>query len=189
MWQAAPVAEDDQLRQGDLLVDIVFPSLKLPILVTGIPPSPDDRMIATYTIKTALVVSQCCANADDYVALAPVRPEGNLSPQQEAALLAAEPPTVAEIEAGEANGYTMDSFRLEPVAGVIEDGPGRYQIADLGRVVSCFGACASLRSNRRARMTPEGRRLLRINLGLFWARPEEGDAERLSEAGLPPGLR
>lgn len=177
---------DDPIRQGDLLVDVGIPDLALPLSVTN-EGALQGNAVARVKYCTALVVSQCCSTKASYVAVAPVLRRGGLTEQQEVALLAEEPP--APDEDGRIHNYTYDLFRLAPVEGTLPETDARTEwVVDFGRIVSFTGKCEVLREQRRARLNPETRRLLRIKLALFWARPEREDAEALAALGLPAGL-
>ncbi|HEX5914534.1 MAG TPA: hypothetical protein VFY54_15540 [Rubrobacter sp.] len=85
----------------------------------------------------------------------------------------------------------FDMFLLQPLEGVVEEETGdhKFKVVDLNQTVSYGGKRDVLRELRVARMTPAGRRLLRIKLLYFWGRPEEDDASWLTERGLPAGER
>ena len=184
MWSDILPDDDDPLRQGDLLVDITLPDLKLPI------PSFEFRGQSATTTPASeskvIVVSQCCDNANnDYVAVAPIGQLSNLKEHHVRALLNPEPTW----DGASLSEYALEHFRLQPVDGLLDDpGGGRYLVAKLHRVASFHGDCSSLIEKRKARMTIEARRLLRIKLGLLWSRPEEGDVEELQLRGIPIGL-
>lgn len=144
-------------------------------------------MFLPYKRQMALVVSSSCSNfRENYIAVAPVQPLSNLTQEQLAALLTDEPPA---LEGGDYAGYDLDHLRLVPIPGVLEDGPNRHQVAFLNRPYPFWGDCSDLRVQRVARMSAAGRRLLRLNLQMLWARFEEEDAEELEALGLPRGFR
>lgn len=156
--------------------------LKWPLGITR----PESAEVAVQPIKRrwGLVVSQCCDNeAGDYVSVAWVATRGGMSEDQ-ASALANSDPRAADL------GYTFGAFQLDPVPGVLEPKkPESPYVAELERSIPFWGPVSvDLRATRRARMTPEARRLLRIKLGLLWGRVEGEDAEHLERIGLPPGL-
>lgn len=184
MWLEPLPNDDDPLRQGDLLVEITLPKLRLPI-----PRYPFGQLEATTVAASefnVIVVSQCCDNArNDYVAVAPIGRLGQLPDHHLRALLNPEPVW----KGTSLSEYVLEHFHIEPIAGLLENpGADRYLVAKLYRAASFYGDCRSLLEKRRARMTVEARRLLRIKLGLLWSRPEGGDVEALERRGLPPGL-
>lgn len=95
-----------------------------------------------YARQTALVVSSCCANAnEEYLAVAPVQPLGGLTDEQEEALLRMEPP---DPDSGVYGGYDIDHFRLDPLEGILGDPPNAYQAAFLARAIPFWGDCSDL---------------------------------------------
>jgi hypothetical protein len=185
VWDDPPDA-DDSLRQGDLLINVPFPALPVPLQTTAAVARREEDIQAIVNVRhrTALVVSHCCSSNDEYVALAPVTPK-RINPLQEAALLAEEPPQGAGLDI---SGYDVAHFRLLSLENVLDDIDPGFHVADLTRILSFSGGCANLIALRRGRLTPLGRRLLRIKLALFWGRAEQGDAEALEAQGVPPGL-
>jgi hypothetical protein len=75
------------------------------------------------------------------------------------------------------------------LAGLVRGDANSFRVADLGQIMSFGGERQELSRHRRARMTPEGRRLLRIKLSFFFGRVEDGDAQYLEEHGIPVGTR
>lgn len=184
MWSDILPDDDDPLRQGDLLIDVTVPDLRLPIPWFAIG---SQNATATPALQSdAIVISQCCDNMEnDYVAVAPIGRLGGLKEHHAQALLNPEP----KWDGISLSEYVLEHFRVEPIAGLLDDpGNGRYLVAKLHRAASFHGDCGSLIENRRARMTVEARRLLRIKLGLLWSRPEEGDVEELKQRGIAVGL-
>jgi len=94
-------------------------------------------------------------------------------PEQSAAYRAVDP------RDGEA--YAYSAFLLEPIAGHLDEEGGRLKVVDLTQIATFRGFDAVLGTNVVARMTPEGRRALRIKLGYFWARAEAEDASLLGD--------
>jgi hypothetical protein len=183
VWSSTAVPTDDPLRQGDLLLNVDLPKLKRPIPAIPLEFKQRANMQLPYARQTALVVSSCCANAnEEYLAVAPVQPLGGLTDEQEEALLRMEPP---DPDSGVYGGYDIDHFRLDPLVGFLVDPPHAYQAAFLARAIPFWGDCSDLRGHRIARMTVEARRLLRLNLSLLWSRVEQSDAEELRSKGLP----
>lgn len=194
MWEANPPPPGDALRQGDLLWRVMLPKLKLPLSAVHVPGAELPKTAPLQAVGVArdfIVVSQCCeVENGDTVAVAPALSTPPLNEVLKAALEADEPPLeeAAAPEDGEDEPrYAFDLFRLLPLAGLIEEGPGRYVVADLGEIISLSGDLHPLRANRRARMKPEARRLLRIKLMYFFGRVEDEDAEYLEELNIPPG--
>ena len=184
MWLETLPDSTDPLRQGDYLIGVQLPTMKLPLPFYKL--GGQDQMAAPATITDVIVVSQCCDNTqNDHAAVVPVRPLGGLQEHQVDALLASEP-----VDLGDTlGGYSLDYFNLEPLDGRIPAQPsGRYLVAVLHRVSTFQGDCAPLLERRVARMTVESRRLLRIKLGLLWSRAEAEDVAHLQEQGLPAGL-
>jgi hypothetical protein len=188
VWEAELPPEAELLRQGDLLKGIHLPRLRLPLEVAHVAGTqPGDGAVALVQsyARDFLVVSQCCEIENgNYVALSLIRSTGPLNPDVRNALLAEQPP-----REGEEGGYVFDQFRLEPLAGLVGGDANRFQVADLGEIMSFGGERHELSRHRRARMTPEGRRLLRIKLSFYFGRVEDGDAQYLEELGIPVGAR
>lgn len=179
MWQLQAIPHGDPLRQGDLLVDLELPVLKPPfqsLEMSGV------RFAVVPTKKfSAIVVSQCCDNENgDYVAVAPLRRQSNMSEAQESALLQYEP--------GGAS-YVISDFRLQPISEFLPPLPvGQHHVAMLTKTVPFVGRTDFI-GRRRARMSDEGRRYLRMNLQLLWGRAEETDIVSLAGKGIPEGPR
>jgi len=188
VWEAELPPEAELLRQGDFLRAVLLPRLRLPLEVAHVPGTqPIDGAVVPLLgyARDYLVVSQCCEIENgDHVALALIRSTGHLDEELRAALLAEQPPSE-----GEEGGYIFDKFRLEPLAGLIEGDANSFRVADLGPIMSFQGERQRLTRYRRARMTPEGRRLLRIKLSFYFGRAEDGDAEYLQGRGIPVGAR
>jgi hypothetical protein len=184
VWLREVPDEDDPLRQGDLLLGVTFPSLKLPLPLFTV--GKNDQTATPASSANLIVVSQCCDNVKgDYAAVAPVGPLGGLKEYQREALLNPEPVLDGEV----LSNYNLDYFCLEHHVDCLEDpGPNRYLVVNLRRIASFYGDCTHLRSRRASRMSTAARRLLRIKLGLLWARAEDDDVAILAEQGLPPGL-
>jgi hypothetical protein len=183
VWETGDVPADDPLRQGDLLDGVLFPTLKHPLQVVSIDAT--NGVLAPVREKWGVVVSHCCDNEPgEYVAIAQVQTAGNLTPDQEAALLNYEPPP------DHVSGYVFEDFRLEPIEGVLDPKPRMHWVAKLTRTVTMWGEeCKHLTALRRRRMTPQARRHLRLNLMLLWGRTEESDRRALEELGIPPDFR
>ncbi len=184
MWSDALPDDDDPLRQGDLLLDITMPDLRLPLPLFAV--GQQEATTAPAEKSHAIVISQCCDNVEnDYVAVAPIGRLGGLKEHHLHALLNPEPTW----DGASLSEYVLEHFRVELIEGILDDpGEGRFLVAKLHRSVSFHGDCSSLIEHRRARMTVEARRLLRIKLGLLWSRPEEGDVDELNRLGIPLGL-
>lgn len=203
MWEANQPPPEDSLRQGDFLRRVMLPKLKLPLAavhVPGVDLPKTSPLQAVGVARDFLVVTQCCeVENGDTVAVAPVLSTPPLNEVLRASLDSEEPPlddaaVENALDAGGADGdgddepkYAFDLLRLQPLAGLIEEGPGRYVVADLGEIISLSGDLQPLKAQRRARMTPEARRLLRIKLMYFFGRVEEEDAEQLDALNIPPG--
>lgn len=184
MWLASMPDDDDPLRQGDLLVDVVVPHPRVPTPFFSVHQEGGTTVPAVRC--NVIVVSQCCDNVtQDYAAVAPIRAMGGLDGNRLAALLATEPTWTD----GAMYNFVPATFQLEPDGVVLPDNrPKRYWVAHLDRSVALHGECGRLIAHRRLRMDVERRRDLRNKLGLLWSRPEEGDAEELRKRGLPVGL-
>jgi len=188
VWEAVLPPEGDLLRQGDLLKDVLLPRLRLPLEVAHVPgtrPNDGASIPLPGYAKDFLVVSQCCEIENGkHVAVAVIRSTGRLDEPLRDALLAEQPPSE-----GEEGGYVFDQFRLESLTTVVEDDGKSFRVADLGQIMSFGGDRQELGSYRRARMSPEGRRLLRIKLSYFFGRVEAEDAQNLEGKGIPVGAR
>lgn len=184
MWSNETPVPDSSLRQGDLLVDVPRPILRLPVKVADFL---ENQPMTVVQVETgpALVISHCCTNENSkHVAVASVRRRGGLRPHERTGLLKDEP----DIVDGALHNYTLDSFALKAYSDVLESlDEDHFWVAELSRMTSFVGDDASLRKLRRAHMEPEERRLLRIKLAYRWARAEEGDAQHLMARGIPPG--
>lgn len=184
MWSADNISTKDPLRQGDLIFDVVFPALKLPLPL--FPVNQKEQTATPARKQPGIVVSQCCDNeTGDYAAIAPIVLRGGLKDHQLQALLNEEPIW----DGARMSAYDVEHFRLHPLASKLDDpGAGKHWVVNLNRAACFYGDCADLRVHRRARMSVEGRRLLRIKLGLLWSRVEAEDAAELEAKGIPPGL-
>lgn len=175
MWEDALPEDDDGLRQGDLLSDVPFPQL-----ITTLQPVGGQLQVTTES-RPALVVSQCCTSERGVLALAVVRgvnvPAGsmatfwNIGPAR-------------SLENPEAGKYDFNKFglRRHPQLPLLE--PEQEYVADMTSILTLRGEQTPLRELRLARMSPEGRRALRYNLAMYWARVEAEDAQKLSAVGL-----
>ncbi len=184
MWLSEIPVPDSPLRQGDLLVDVPRPILRLPVKAENFL---ENQPMTVVPVETgpAIVISQCCTNENSkHVVIASVRRRGGLQPHERAALLKDEP----DIVDGALHNYTLDSFALKAYADVLESlDEDHFWVAELSRMTAFVGDDTSLKDLRRAQMEPEERRLLRIKLAHRWARPEESDAQHLMARGIPPG--
>jgi hypothetical protein len=184
VWE--PANADDKLSQGDLLVDVNFPKVRLALDVTRALPKP--AAILEVQTRPALVVSQDCIIDKEHVkhiALAPIRPEGGLTPEDIEAIRSPEPPLEGGEEAG---GYVYDYFGLDDLVGVFEAPPRGIVVADLKVIQSFEGPREDFVGKRVARMSVDSVRLLRIDLASFWGRPSDEHVAALQALGLPPGL-
>lgn len=188
MWLEEAPAPTDDLRQGDLLTGLILPQLKLPIsyirLATA-EPSPGDSVLLNTPKQTTeyLVVSQCCViENNSVVALAPVENTGRLADESLAAHLNNEPIGGA--------GYVYTAQMLPPINGHLAVSNGLSpKAANFRKIQTYSGEISILQRSRVAAMSPAGRRILRIRLGLFWGRAEAEDEKWLEQNGLPSGLR
>lgn len=177
MWLSEAPAEALNLRQGDLLQDVPFPTLAdEPSIAQGVVALPA-------RVRDALVVSQCCTIENQRsVALAPLltmdrrkQREDHLSRLQQQ-----EPPA-------DGGAFLARLLLLEPVAG-LDAKDHHLKVADLTKIVTFTGGeHAWLQARRIARMSAVGRRRLRIRLAAFWTRVEADDEEELLALGLPLG--
>ena len=186
MWEADCPDAGEDLRQGDLLDGLLLPVLTLPIKVAHFsgsePAAGDSALLGLKGPKHYVVVSQCCTIENgNQVAIAPVKSTPTLTNEEALGYLDEEPT--------DERNFVYSVLRLEDLPEVLEAlGRGRYRVVDLQATQSWAGDRSALRAARRARMTPEGRRLLRIKLGFFWGRAEAEDAVALRGLGLPEGV-
>ncbi len=183
MWEPTPPTPDADLRQGDLLGPLHAPRLEIPFRVTKYPNASDDGADAVFGMNQSrhhLVVSHCCTmEQGKYIAVAPVVSTPSVGEDERPAYFG---------EPTEGGKYVIKVHALEELEDVITYSDHRLRAADLERIMSVRLEVSEAKSLRVAAMTPEGRRLLRIRLGLFWARPEESDVVELASRGLPPGV-
>ncbi len=181
MWKTEHPDPEEDLRQGDLLGPLTAPKLEIPFRTLKYPNDSDDQGDAVFSVQLrhVLVVSHCCnVEQGDHVALAPI---------QSTAPLAAEDKPAYFDEPSEDGVYVVRVHALDEIDGVIGHDGDRLKVANLERIMSLRMDVEHAKSLRIASMTPEGRRLLRIRLGMFWARAEPSDVEKLKSLGLPPG--
>jgi hypothetical protein len=186
MWASEPLDISEELRQGDLLQDLILPSLRLPLVFihrSGQAAQPGDMVVLESARHDYLVVSQCCTiiNRKSF-ALAPIRSTPRLDENQRSVYAEADPSVI-----GEGDKYVVNAHYLDPIPEILGNQGGRSKIADLTQIVSYAGDDAELRMKRVARMSPAGRRLLRMRLAYFWSRPEAEDLAWFEKNGLPPG--
>jgi hypothetical protein len=188
VWEPGFPSPSEPLNQGDLISGLLFPKLALPLSTLSIRQAPVG-MIECFE-RPGIIVTQCCVldkSQTDHVSIAPVRPEGGLKSHQVAALMADNPP---EDDLNEAEGeavYTYDAFRLEPTGDLKRDAHDRLTIADLKQITSFCGDWEELKRRRTAKMTPVGRRNLRIKLARYFGRSTDEDRDALANLGLLPG--
>lgn len=184
MWLEARPELGDALRQGDLLLDVTFPNLKLPLPRYDL--GQQGHTTTPTTIGAGVVVSNCCDNrADDYAAVAPVgRMRRALKDHQIAALLNPEPVW----RDGAVHDFDVEHFKLDAFQDALPAPQNHYLVVNLNRTATFYGSCLDFRERRIARMTIDARRLLRIKLGVLWSRVEDEDLAALTAMGLPPGL-
>lgn len=178
MWEDDCPDISDGLRQGDLLLGVPLEAQQVGEPIQG----------ATRPIELTdvIVVSQCCTTQQkSLVSLAPLH----------TIKLAAQRPDVLrllQLEEPEAFGGPFETNRLylQPHPSM-NLGLGRAKVAYLleARLLKTGDDDLWLRSRRVARMTPQGRRLVRIKVGAHWARPEEDDVVALTRMGIPVGPR
>ncbi|MGO9334601.1 MAG: hypothetical protein ACLQCU_11245 [Acidimicrobiales bacterium] len=176
MWSEKLPAVAEELRQGDLIEGVLLPKLELPLRIIGLPgesPGPQHEAVLKTAERRYIVLTQCCEiESGTYVALAPVKSTGRLTSDGAKPYLAIEPK--------DGEPYVYSAFRLEPV-GSLREADGRLNVADLSQVAAYNRAKSELQAGRVARMSPHGRRLLRIKLGYFWSRAEPEDANALGD--------
>lgn len=168
-----------------MLRGLILPTLKFPIsyINQGHVKAGDTAVLPTYSKdRDYLVVSQCCdLEKRTNVALAPIKSTHSLSDSDRDALFAERP--------NEESGYTFSQFGLNLLEGIVLPlAQDRQSCAALDEVATFLGARASFQSHVVARMTPAGRRLLRVKLSLFFGRAEAEDATRLAADGIAEGL-
>lgn len=192
MWESRVPEEHEPLRQGDLIADVWFPTIR-PSMTT-FEFEKQKRVLTNVRMDTGIIVSQCCDNVDQQerkvdshlVTVAPVRMVRKISPQHRNAL-ASIAPTVNK-DTGRLTNYVLEEFALAPLPPTM-DYPKHDEmwVARLREALPLRGDIESLRKRRCARMTVERRRDLRVNLSFLWGRPEEEDTAILRERGLPTG--
>jgi len=129
-----------------------------------------------------LVVSQCCTIENHHVAaLAPIRWTPPLTDEERATYKQADFSVIGN------DKYVFNAHMLDPIQNVMEEQGGKGKVADFTKIVTYIGDDSELRAKRVARMSPAGRRLLRMRLSGFWARVEADDLAWFKEQGLPPG--
>lgn len=184
MWEPLTPPSEDAIRQGDLLADAPLLRPLLPVHTTSMSANDDVYAPVKHRTGFALVVTQCCTAERERAPLSivEVRRHGVPADSRDA-YLAAEPSSMPG-----AGGYVYEHFALREVSPHLPElGRDRLWIAVLNDVFSYHGDQSELRKLRIARMTAEGRRLLRLNLMSLWGRATEDDAAVLAGAGLPPG--
>jgi hypothetical protein len=115
-------------------------------------------------------------------ALAPIRSTPQLTESQRLTYAEADPSAITEDQK-----YVVNAHYLEPIPKILEAQGDRSKIADLTQIISYTGDDTELRTGRVARMSPAGRRLLRMRLAEFWGRVEAEDLAWFEKNGLPPG--
>jgi len=129
-----------------------------------------------------LVVSQCCTIENHRVAaLAPIKWISRLTDEDRAAYKQADFSVIGD------DKYVFNAHILDPIQGVMEEQGGKAKVADLTKIVTYTGDDSELRARRAARMSTDGRRLLRMRLSGFWSRVEADDLAWFEEQKLPPG--
>jgi hypothetical protein len=186
MWLPDPPDTSETLRQGDLVQNILLPTLRLPLVFghqAGRAPQDGDPALVPSKLRDFLVVSQCCTIENHHVvALAPIRWTARMSPEERAVYSEADFSLI-----GTEDKYVYNAHILAPIERILEEQGGRAKIADFTQIVTCTGDDSELRAGRTARMSPAGRRLLRMRLSVFWGRVEAEDLAWFKEEGLPPG--
>jgi hypothetical protein len=186
MWLSDPPDSSEALRQGDLLQDLLLPTLRLPITFghpAGRAPQDGDTALLPSKERNFLIVSQCCTIENHHVAaLAPIRSTPPMSPEERAIYSEADFSLI-----GADDKFVFNVHTLDPIEKALEEVGGRAKVADLTQIVTCTGDDSILRAKRVARMSPAGRRLLRMRLSVFWGRVEAEDLAWFKQEGLPPG--
>lgn len=183
MWERAELDAEEELRQGDLLMDLLLPVPELPVALIRAGASPQaafEQAVSKAKKRHFLVVSQCCTIANGpAVAIAPLSQTQMLEPEQRRSY---------EWETREQADDTslrlaFSAMRVLPLDGILDDPEGgRIRIVNFEEVVSYKGRREELKAARVARMTPAGRRALRTRLMYFWGREAREDAEQLGGA-------
>ncbi len=180
MWQEDPPDVGLELRQGDLICDV-------PLVLQEGEPQVTERQTVELPVEygDVIVVAQCCTiEQKRLVALAPLKTirVGKQRPDRLASLMQTEP------DPASGGKFPMHELLLEPHAAMRLTGD-RRKIADLLEArIFRSPETEWLRRRRTARMTAEGRRLVRIKLGLHWARATDEDEEILTRLGIAVGL-
>lgn len=178
VWEEGVPDPEELLRQGDLISEVPFPVLK------ASPDIKDTWSQVKWKRYPGVVVSQCCTTQQRRVAeIAAVVRTAPLSPEHGVVkgLTSGWPATEGAV--------FYDGMLLEPVGGVVaEVEGGRYPHVAFRTRVTFTDDLAWLQQVRVARMTPVGRRNLRLRLGAWYARTEEQDAIELDGSGEFRGL-
>ena len=181
IWARDTPQPEDLLRQGDLILNVPFPVLKVE---PEIDPNHNTAVVRMIR-RPAIVVSQCCTTQNRSVAeLAAVVRTGKIS---------ADSPMVRGLMQpypAKSGQVFYDGMWLEPLGSVVpgERAEGRYHHISFAHRVTFNGDLTWLQIKRAARMTPVGRRDLRMRLGAWYSRVEAEDEKLLKHAGEIAGF-
>lgn len=175
MWARTLPAEDENLRQGDLLVDVPVPILGLKPETTS-----SGQTNLKIKLKHCLVVSQCCTiERRGVVQLAFVVKTSQMDPSHPMwqALHSNWPARQGDL--------MYDAIRLDPpVSGALAElETNRLWMADFRTGVTFTNDPRWLRAHLRARMDAVARRSLRMRLAAFYSRSTDGDRSELDGIG------
>lgn len=178
MWEAVTPAEQELLRQGDLLVDVPFPRRGTYTL------TPEELRASTQPGRLAVVLDRCCTVEQKHtVMIGKVsrfsRPAAGSN--MEAALVA---------QPGLGVAYSRYAHLLQPLDPHIPNPPKKVFVIDLTERVSIpFDDEAQMKwltNHRVARMTALARASLRTRLSLHFSEPAGEDVDELAAMGLGP---
>lgn len=176
MWLAEPVEPDDDLRQGDLLVDVPFPPPHSVLLTAS-------GLTAPVEPAPVLALGHCCAVESHHcLVLARVVPTH--------ALLETDPKLRALRNVGnpKVKGYARYAHLLATHQSLPILEADRYWTVDLREQLHIRypdkAGSQWLRDSRVARMTVVARAELRLRLAVLAGRVEDGDRDVLRDLGL-----
>jgi hypothetical protein len=144
MWDVNVPSVNEELRQGDLLTDLMLPNLDMPI--SWVNPTGGPNPIAAFgkmKWATYLVVTPCCTIENFHqIALAPVYNFGIKDRSVKAAMVEPDQNLMP-------NGYVFRSHYLEPIEGLLKESDRFVSAADLTQIATYGGDYAILRESAR----------------------------------------
>jgi hypothetical protein len=176
VWLSDLPPPNDSLRQGDLVRNVPF------LDMSGQPVIEDGELRLAAKLRPGIVVTQCCDVEQKGVARFARVSKVKYRPGRDREAIEATQPAEPDDE-----GFVRYSTRylaMRPVGGLLEPvDDRRLWVAMLLETVEYRGDLAWLMSERVARMTPEGRRVLRTKLMLSVGRVEDDDADYFASRG------